>query len=94
MAGTLKPNKKYQHVYAIIRYETDADERAPIDFRITVKKVVVDPHQAEMEVKRLNDLNQDKGSYYFCQLTRFEHAPVEAQELPAMQWTAGGEPHE
>jgi hypothetical protein len=91
MAATLKPNKKYQHTYAIIRYETDADEKVPIDFRITVKKVVVDPHYAEMEVKRLNDLNKDKGSYCFYQVTRFEDAPVEVQELPAMQWTAGEE---
>ncbi len=90
MAATLKPNKKYTHVYAIIRCETDADEKAPIDFRITVKKVVVDPQFAESEVKRLNELNKDKGSYYSCQLTRFEDAPVEVQELPAMQWTAGG----
>jgi hypothetical protein len=90
MSATLKPNKKYQHIYAILRYETDADEKAPIDLRVTVKKVVVDPRYAETEVKRLNDLNKEKGSYYFCQLTRLEDAPVEVQELPAMQWAAGG----
>jgi hypothetical protein len=94
MAASLKPSKKYQHAYAIIRYETDADEKAPIDLRVTVKKVVVDPHYAESEVKRLNELNKDKGSYYFCQLTRFEDAPVEFQERPAMQWTAGVESQE
>jgi hypothetical protein len=68
----MKPNKKYQHVYAIIRYETDADETTPIHLRITVKKIVVDPHYADAEVKRLNDLKRDKGSYYFTQITRFE----------------------
>jgi hypothetical protein len=82
MAGTMKPSKKYQHLYAIVRYETDADENAPIDLRVTVKKVVVDPHHAEAEVKRLNDLNKDKSCYYFCQVTRFEDALVEVQELP------------
>ncbi len=76
MAATLKPSKNYQHIYAILRYETDADEKVPIDLRVTVKKVVVDPHYAESEVKRLNELNQDKGSYYFCQLTRFEDTAV------------------
>jgi hypothetical protein len=54
----------------------------PIDLRITVKKVVVDPQHAEAEVKRLNELNKDKGSYYFYQVTRFEDALVEAQTLP------------
>jgi len=87
----MKPNRKYQHMYAIIRYETDADINAPIDLRITVKKVVVDPHYAEKEVKRLNELNKDKGSYYFCQVTRFEDAPVEVQALAPMQLTATDE---
>ena len=87
MPREMKPNKKHQHIYAIIRYETDADSNAPIDLRITVKKVVVDAHYAEEEVKRLNDLNQDKGSYYFYQVTRFEDVPVEVQTLPPRQWT-------
>jgi hypothetical protein len=92
MPGGMKPSNKYTHIYAIIRYETDADKDAPIDLRITVKKVVVDPHYAETEVKRLNDLNKDKGSYYFCQVTRFEDAPVEVRALPSMQWTSTEEP--
>ena len=91
MSGAVKPNRKYQHMYAIIRYETDADMNAPIDLRVTAKKVVVDPHYAEKEVKRLNELNKDKGSYYFCQVTRFEDTPVEVQALPPMQLTATDE---
>ena len=92
MVGGMKPNRKYQHMYAIISYETDSDMNTPIDLRITVKKVVVDPHYAEEEeVKRLNELNKDKGSYYFCQVTRFEDAPVEVQVLPPMQLTATDE---
>lgn len=94
MAGAMKPNKKYQHIYAIIRYETDADECSPIDLRITVKKVVVDPHFADQEVKRLNELNKDKGAYYFSQVTRFEDVPVEVQEVSAVLWTASEPPHE
>jgi len=88
MSVGMKPNRKYQHMYAIIRYETDVDKYAPIDLRITIKNVVVDPHYAEKEVKRLNDLNKDKGSYYFCQVARFEDAPVEVQALAPMQLTA------
>ena len=92
MAGAMKPNKKYDHIYAIVRYETDEGEDAPIDLRITVKKVVVDPDYAEKEVERLNALNKDKGSYYFCQVTRFEDVPVEAEAVPPMQGTAAEGP--
>jgi hypothetical protein len=94
MASELKPNRKYQHIYAIIRYETDADPNAPIDFRVTVKKVVIDPHYAEEEVKRLNDLNKDKGAYYFCQVTRLEDAPIEMQTVSPMQWTVSEKPRD
>ena len=91
MPGTMKPNKKHQHLYAIIRYETDAGNDVPIELRITVKKVVVDPLHADQEVKRLNDLNKDKGSHYFHQVTRIEEAAFEIQALPSMQWTADEE---
>jgi hypothetical protein len=85
MAGALKPNKKYGHLYAIIRYETDRDPMTPIDYRVTVKKVVNDPDYAAREVERLNELNQEKGSYYFFQVTRYEEIPVAAQEGAAVE---------
>ncbi len=85
MPGNLKPNKKSEHLYAVIRYEIDAGNDTPIDLRITVKKVVVDPNFAAREVKRLNDLNREKGSYYFYQITRFEDAFVEVESIPPSQ---------
>ena len=84
MTESLKPNKRYEHVYAIIRYETDAEQMAPIDFRVTVKKIVSDPHYAATEVQRLNDLNKDKGAYYFYQVTRLEDVPVAMHAVPPM----------
>ena len=81
MADTLKTNKKYGHMYAIIRYETDSDPTTPIDLCVTVKKVVSDPHHAAKEVERLNELNKEKGCYYFYQITRFEEVPLELQEV-------------
>jgi len=92
MAADLKPSKKYQHIYAILRYETDAGENVPIDLRVTVKKVVVDPQFADQEVKRLNELNKDKGCHYFVQITRFEDVPIEIQSLPTVQWMRSEEP--
>ena len=72
----LKPSPRHDHVYAILRYEADAGEAVPIDLRITIKKIVTDPHFADQEVKRLNELNHDKGSYYFVQVTRMEKTPI------------------
>jgi hypothetical protein len=85
MADALKPNKKYGHLYAIIRYETEADPMTLIDLRVTVKKVVCDPHYAAREVERLNELNKEKGCYYFSQVTRLDEAPVEVQEAATVQ---------
>jgi hypothetical protein len=85
MMSELKPPRpKYEHVYAIVRWATDAPDDSPLDFRITVKKVVTDPGYAEREVQRLNGLNSDKGSYYFFQLTRFEAEAPQTVPVPEL----------
>jgi hypothetical protein len=86
MPDALKPNKKYGHLYAIIRH--DAGSVAPIDLQVTVKKVVSDPLYAAREVERLNELNSEKGCYYFHQITRFEEVPVEVRDRAALQSSA------
>ena len=68
----LKPSPRFDHVYAIVRYDAFLDEGAPINIRVTVKKVVLDLHAAEAEVRRLNELNGGKGAHYFMQVTRIE----------------------
>ena len=35
----------------------------------------------------MNELNRDKGSYYFYQVTRFEDALVEIETLPPTEWS-------
>ena len=85
MSEPLKPNRNHRHVYAILRVESDADDGTPIELRITVKKVVVDPDDAEQEVKRLNALNAGKGCHYVSRVTRFEDVPVAVEALPSAQ---------
>lgn len=77
----LKPSPRHEHVYAVVRFDADADPATPIDLRVTVKKVVRDPRFADSEAKRLNALNGDKGSYYFVQVTRLEHEPAVDEPL-------------
>jgi hypothetical protein len=85
MVDELKPNKKYSHLFAILRYEADLDPTSPIDLRVTVKKVVTDAEYAAAEVGRLNALNKEKGSYYFSQITRLEEVPAEAGDVAAFR---------
>ena len=83
-----KPNRKYPHVYAIIRYDAFHGESTPIENRITVKKVVTDQGLAESEVARLNELNKDKGAYYYLQITRLEGIPTEVSATSSLQLNA------
>ncbi|MEX0701337.1 MAG: hypothetical protein WD069_04515 [Planctomycetales bacterium] len=77
----LKPSARHDHVFAIVRFESDAGEDVPIDVRVSVTKIVTDPAVADAEVHRLNELNHGKGSYYFSQVTRIEKSVAEARPL-------------
>lgn len=88
MSDASRSHQKHAQLYAILPYETDADPDDPIDFRITVKKVVNDPEYAEREVQRLNGLNSGKGTYDFSQLTRFEEVSPEVQAEAAIRLAA------
>lgn len=57
-------------VYAIIRYDRFQDEHVALNNRITVKAIVFDLVEAEKEVKRLNELNGEKGAFYWWQYTQ------------------------
>lgn len=92
MTSELKPHHKYQQVCAILRYVTDADPSAPIEYRIAVKKIVTDPDYAAREVTRLNELNKDKGAYYFYRVTRFEEVPILAEAETALQGSTAESP--
>lgn len=66
-------NKKYSHVFAIIRYDIFQEcNHLTVPEMITIKKIVWHQEIAEQEVSRLNQLNRDKGTLYFWQMTRLE----------------------
>jgi hypothetical protein len=60
--------------YAVVRLDHflvgDAADAAGLQRAVTVKEVLLDQARAEAEVERLNKLNADKQSHYFCQYTR------------------------
>jgi len=60
-------------------------ETVPPELRITVKKIVFDAEFAESEVRRLNELNRDKGCHYFSQITRVQRNVSPDVESPAVE---------
>ena len=60
-------NKKLQ-VFAVIRVDL---EMASMEDAVTVKEVLSDANEAELEVERLNTLNTVNGARYFFQATRY-----------------------
>jgi hypothetical protein len=73
--------KKPIHLYAVIRIDFEvpraegeaaqAATSGPFYFDVTVKEVLPTADQAVNEVRRLNDLNQDKRCVYIWQVTRY-----------------------
>lgn len=75
--STAQPSLKYDHVYAIIRWDKYLESiTSPLSNCFTVKKIVWTEEEAQAEVDRLNQLNGDKGSDYFYQVTRLERTQV------------------
>jgi hypothetical protein len=69
----LHENSKLNHVFVILRFDSDmAEEFGMKDDYIMVKKVVRSEEIACREVERLNQLNGAKGSVYFWRSARLD----------------------
>lgn len=66
---------EYDYAYAILRADEYQGPECPIEYKVTVKKVVLDADAAEREVQRLNALRKE-GVRYFSQVTRLEKREV------------------
>ena len=65
---------KKHNVYAIIRLDdienwSFGETYSPKEI-ITITKIVATQEEADAEVKRLNNLNKDKGCVYYSDITR------------------------
>lgn len=58
--------------YAVVRVDAFLGEDAPVERRVTVKKIVFGRERAEREVGRLNGLHPDGSVRYFSQYTRLD----------------------
>lgn len=54
-------------VYAVIRI----DDYESLEDAITVKEILPSLEEVVQEVKRLNEVNKEKGARYFWQATRY-----------------------
>lgn len=70
MSEGYSKHSKLEHVFAIVRVETEG----PYSWenRIYVTKIVRNESTAQSEVERLNKLKLRTGSLYFWQVTRME----------------------
>lgn len=78
MSDDLKPNAKYDHVFAIVRIDKFL-EAFPDEHKITVTKILHDIDDADEEVMRLNELHPDGQVRYFVKISRLErkeHEPA------------------
>src|SRR5262245_59924357 len=85
----MKQNKRYDHVFVIIRVDTFHRAETPWAEMVSVNRVMWDAEAADKEVERLNALNAGKGSSYFAQVARLERK-VEVAEA-AVTTTAPAE---
>jgi hypothetical protein len=66
-----------EEAYAVVRLDLYHEPltvdaiRAEPDIFVTVREVVPTLEEAKQEAARLNDLNAEKGAFYFWQGTRF-----------------------
>jgi len=68
--GMDKPHSKFQHVYAIVRFDPPFDEEEPSN-NVYVVKVFSSRDDAKRDVERLNEINAAKRCTYHLYTTRF-----------------------
>jgi hypothetical protein len=69
MVDSEKPHSKFEHLYAIIRFDIPVDVDDP-ENSIAVVKVLSTRQAAEKEVARLNHINREKACRYVLYTTR------------------------
>ena len=63
-----KPAKR-EHVYALLRLDEFHEADAPVEARVTVKKILREKQRAERELKKLNKLYANENCRYWLQET-------------------------
>jgi hypothetical protein len=64
------PHSKFQHVYAIVRFDFPLNSEQP-ETTVSVIKVFTSQDTAEQEATRLNSINASKNCAYKTFVTRF-----------------------
>ena len=64
------PHSKFQHVYAVVRFDFPLNSEQP-ETTVSVTKVFTSQDAAEQEASRLNRINGAKQCVYKTYVTRF-----------------------
>lgn len=65
-----KPHSKFEHLYAIVRFDLPINLEYPAN-SVTVVKVFSSQGAADQEASRLNHVNENKACKYDVYITRF-----------------------
>jgi hypothetical protein len=61
-----------RRVFAVVRFDRFTGLEVPIEHKFTVVRVLENAAAANQEADRLNEINKDKDSRYYVQVTRWE----------------------
>ncbi len=75
MITPMKPNKRYNRVYVILRVDEYPDLVVPTQEKVSVTKILRDAEAAKQEVDRLNAQRRSENSHYLLQVARLEREP-------------------
>lgn len=74
--------REKRQLYAIVRMESNVQSCNEPKNSFTVKEILTDEREAELEVQRLNALAQqnETGATYWCQITRTRDAKLQERK--------------
>ena len=65
-----QPNRKYKHLYTVVRIDLPVDAEFP-ENSLSIVKAFSAKETAEKEAERLSGVNKGKSSRYCMKITRF-----------------------
>jgi hypothetical protein len=83
----MEPNKRFDHVFAIIRIDEFRNPDVPVEDRVVVQKIMWNEQAAEKELDRLNNLKPGGRSRYCLQIARIERAAKAVESVLLLEQT-------
>jgi hypothetical protein len=70
VTGTPRAHSKYDHIFVVVRLDSEDRDDIPFEYRFSLTKAYPDYEAALREADRLNQINSDKSCRYVVHLAR------------------------